>query len=253
MLYYKDDQGILQHKSVVMLSDELRHDTVAVSAFQKIVVDDLKRILPSLTKINFWSDGCAAQYKNKVCIPFFLWSTYWCLSSRFIHSILCKTFSILFESFSIPCKHFAIPVKTLSSLAKHFSSSLTKPQQLVGCNFYNFLKTFVFECEVDMPWLPFSSINACWFHDTVNIWFQKNFLNLCEFKTDHGVDANWNFWATSHGKGPWDGLGRVLVFLFLISFLSVRGSDQKVHQPCNIPRERHQKASWCVLIRQTGI
>ena len=72
MLYYKDDQGILQHKSVVMLSDELRHDTVAVSAFQKIVVDDLKRILPSLTKINFCSDGCAAQYKNKVCIPFFL-------------------------------------------------------------------------------------------------------------------------------------------------------------------------------------
>ena len=72
MLYYKDDQGILQHKSVVMLSDELRHDTVAVSAFQKIVVADLKRILPSLTKINFWSDGCAAQYKNKVCIPFFV-------------------------------------------------------------------------------------------------------------------------------------------------------------------------------------
>jgi len=35
----------------------------------------------------------------------------------------------------------------------------------------------------------------------------KNFLNLCHHKVDFGVDAEWHFFATSHGKGPCDGLG----------------------------------------------
>ena len=36
---------------------------------------------------------------------------------------------------------------------------------------------------------------------------RKNFLNLCHHKADFGVDAEWHFFATSHGKGPCDGLG----------------------------------------------
>ena len=35
----------------------------------------------------------------------------------------------------------------------------------------------------------------------------KNFLNLCHHNEDFGMDAEWNFFATSHGKGPCDGLG----------------------------------------------
>ena len=34
----------------------------------------------------------------------------------------------------------------------------------------------------------------------------KNFKNLAEHKSDFGVEADWSFSATGHGKGPWDGL-----------------------------------------------
>ena len=35
----------------------------------------------------------------------------------------------------------------------------------------------------------------------------KNFLNLCLHEEDFGVPAEWHFFATSHGKGPSDGIG----------------------------------------------
>jgi len=35
----------------------------------------------------------------------------------------------------------------------------------------------------------------------------KNFINLCHHKKDFGIEAEWNFFATSHGKGPCDGVG----------------------------------------------
>ena len=35
----------------------------------------------------------------------------------------------------------------------------------------------------------------------------KNMLNLCRHKADFGIDANWTFFATSHGKSPCDGIG----------------------------------------------
>lgn len=35
----------------------------------------------------------------------------------------------------------------------------------------------------------------------------KNFVNLLYHKADFGVDAEWHFFATSHGKGPYDGIG----------------------------------------------
>ena len=35
----------------------------------------------------------------------------------------------------------------------------------------------------------------------------KNFINLCFHKEDFGTTADLHFFATSHGKGPGDGLG----------------------------------------------
>ena len=35
----------------------------------------------------------------------------------------------------------------------------------------------------------------------------KNFLNLCFHKQDFDIDAEWVFFATSHGKSPCDGIG----------------------------------------------
>lgn len=36
---------------------------------------------------------------------------------------------------------------------------------------------------------------------------KKNFLNICLFNSDFGVNAEWHFFATSHGKSPCDALG----------------------------------------------
>lgn len=36
---------------------------------------------------------------------------------------------------------------------------------------------------------------------------RKNFLNVCLFKKDFGLDVEWHFFATSHGKSPCDALG----------------------------------------------
>ena len=36
---------------------------------------------------------------------------------------------------------------------------------------------------------------------------RKNFYNLCQHKNEFGIDAEWNFFATSHGKSPCDGIG----------------------------------------------
>ena len=35
---------------------------------------------------------------------------------------------------------------------------------------------------------------------------KKNFLNLTYHIDDFGIPATWSFSATSHGKGPWDGV-----------------------------------------------
>ena len=36
---------------------------------------------------------------------------------------------------------------------------------------------------------------------------RKNLYNLCQHKSDFGIEAVWNFFATSHGKSPCDGIG----------------------------------------------
>lgn len=39
---------------------------------------------------------------------------------------------------------------------------------------------------------------------------RKNFANICNFKNKYGVECEWHFFATSHGKGPCDGIGGTL-------------------------------------------
>lgn len=36
---------------------------------------------------------------------------------------------------------------------------------------------------------------------------KKNFANLCQHENDFGISAEWNFFATSHGKSACDGVG----------------------------------------------
>ena len=35
-------------------------------------------------------------------------------------------------------------------------------------------------------------------------------MNLCHHSVDFGFEAEWHFLATSHGKGPCDGVGGLL-------------------------------------------
>ena len=61
--YYKKN-GTLKSISCVMVSDSLVHDTIAVSYFQKRLLSVIKsKVEPK--KIFYFSDGAAAQYKNR--------------------------------------------------------------------------------------------------------------------------------------------------------------------------------------------
>jgi hypothetical protein len=52
---------------------------------------------------------------------------------------------------------------------------------------------------------------------------RKNFTNLYHHKADFGIEAEWNFFATAHGKGPCDAIGGTVKRILRIA--SLRGSD----------------------------
>lgn len=67
---------------------------------------------------------------------------------------------------------------------------------------------------------------------------RKNFLNLCYHKTDFGIDAEWHFFATSHGKGPCDGVGGT------IKRLAAKASLQRPYdKQIMTPRQLYEWAS----------
>ena len=100
VLYYCNNQKELCVKSFAFFSDDLDHDTGFVYQLQKLLCEYLLQYLPFISHIQYFSNGCASQYKN-----------------------------------------------------------------------------------------------------------YKNLLNLTYHRHDFGLDAMWNFFATSHGKSPCDGLG----------------------------------------------
>ncbi|KAK3920100.1 ARL14 effector protein [Frankliniella fusca] len=51
--------------SYIMVSDYLNHDTSAVYAFQRRLIEKLKEENPTIKKLFYSSDGAASQYKNK--------------------------------------------------------------------------------------------------------------------------------------------------------------------------------------------
>ena len=103
VFYFRGLDGSLRHKSFCFISDLTKHSTAMVHTFLQVLVPVLKGSHSSLSKIIYFSDGCAAQYKNRY-----------------------------------------------------------------------------------------------------------NFINLLHHKADFGIDAEWNFFATSHGKNACDGIGGTL-------------------------------------------
>lgn len=99
VFYFKKEEAICC-KSICIISDHLIHDTSTVYEFQKHLIKEVKKALPNVKKIIYFSDGASSQYKNK-----------------------------------------------------------------------------------------------------------KNFINMCQHENDFGLIAEWNFFATSHGKNSCDGIG----------------------------------------------
>lgn len=63
VIYFKKNNKI-EHRSLVIISDCLKHDAVSVYAFNKIIVKYLKENFPIVSKIYYISDGAPQQYKN---------------------------------------------------------------------------------------------------------------------------------------------------------------------------------------------
>ena len=63
-VYYYTEDGEVKHSNFVLLSDCNIHDTVAVHLFQNRLTNHLRSRFDSLSKIIYFSDGCAGQYKN---------------------------------------------------------------------------------------------------------------------------------------------------------------------------------------------
>lgn len=65
VIYYREDDKI-KHSSFVVISPCLEHNTVSVYTFQKKLVEFMTTKFQTVPKkIFYYSDGCAAQYKNK--------------------------------------------------------------------------------------------------------------------------------------------------------------------------------------------
>ena len=63
VIYYKNEQNEVVHP-LCIISDDLDHETSFVHQLQKLVTDFIKQNLPQIKKIEYWSDGCAGQYKK---------------------------------------------------------------------------------------------------------------------------------------------------------------------------------------------
>lgn len=64
--YYKDeDTKELKSVWFCTVSEERRHDGIAISGHLKPIFKEIKNLITNLSKMNFVSDGPASQYRNR--------------------------------------------------------------------------------------------------------------------------------------------------------------------------------------------
>ena len=64
VVIYLKEEGQLKCVSLCVLSDDLKHDTVFVHKVMEITTNFCKRNHPQIKQFEYFSDGCAEQYKN---------------------------------------------------------------------------------------------------------------------------------------------------------------------------------------------
>lgn len=63
VIYFKSDNK-LKHKSLVIISDCLTHDSITVNVYCKIIIDYVKTLSKKVSKVYYFSDGAPQQFKN---------------------------------------------------------------------------------------------------------------------------------------------------------------------------------------------
>ena len=64
VIYYRDENGMLTHKSFCFISNDLTHDNAFVHRLEKDIFNWVKVHLPHVTHAEYFTDGCAGQYKS---------------------------------------------------------------------------------------------------------------------------------------------------------------------------------------------
>ncbi len=63
IMYVHQSGKVIPH-SLAVISDCNVHNTVAVHTFLKPILNYVKQLCPTLTKIHYFTDGAGSQYKN---------------------------------------------------------------------------------------------------------------------------------------------------------------------------------------------
>ena len=66
MAYYykkKGEEYELQKEGIIAITEDTKHDSFAVSTFEKVALDHLQK-KTQVTRLHEWTDGCAGQYKG---------------------------------------------------------------------------------------------------------------------------------------------------------------------------------------------
>ena len=64
VIFYKNQQNQLVHKSICIFSEDLDLDTSFVHKLQRLVCNFIQETLSQIKHFEYWSDGCAGQCKN---------------------------------------------------------------------------------------------------------------------------------------------------------------------------------------------
>ena len=65
VIYWKNKADAIKSQSYCFLSADTKHTTTMVYCFLEQLIMDIKAHWPKVTKLHYFTDGCAAQYKNK--------------------------------------------------------------------------------------------------------------------------------------------------------------------------------------------
>ena len=66
VIYHKDDDSDdMKHESRVIVSDEMSHNSSVVLTFVDCIIPEIKKNIPNLRKVHYYTDSPTSQYRNK--------------------------------------------------------------------------------------------------------------------------------------------------------------------------------------------